>query len=65
MSPEPRYRADYYYKKSGMAGRGTRTQLSGYVGQHLAGGTTENAVLNYLQKKHPGYEITLMSVEWK
>ena len=59
------YRADYYFKKVGVGGRGTRTQISGYVSQHLAGGTTENAVLTYLRKKHLGYEITLMGLEWK
>lgn len=65
MTKPTSYRADYYYKKPGMGGRGTRTQISGPVSQHFAGGTTENAVLAYLRKKHPGYEITLMSLEWK
>ena len=65
MTKPTSYRADYYYKKPGMGGRGTRTQISGPVSQHLAGGTTENAVLAYLRKKHPGCEITLMGLEWK
>ncbi len=65
MTKPTSYRADYYCKKPGMGGRGTRTQISGPVSQHLVGRTTENAVLNYLTKKHPGYEITLMSLEWK
>jgi hypothetical protein len=65
MTNPRNYRADYYYKKPGMGGRGTRTQISGSVSQHLSGGTTENAVLAYLRKKHPGHEITLMNLEWK
>lgn len=56
------YRADYYYIKNGSR---TRTQLHGSVSQHLQGATTESSVLNYLRKKHPGYEIELMSLEWK
>ena len=65
MAKPTSYRADYYYKKPGMAGKGARTQISGPVGGHLAGGTTESAVLTYLRKKHPGHEITLMTLEWK
>ncbi len=57
------YRADYYYEKRPNGSR-TRRQTSGYVHQHLEGATTESAVLKYLRKKHPGHEITLMSVEW-
>lgn len=55
------YRADYYYGK-GLSR--TRTQLTGSVSQHLQGATTESAVMSYLRKKHPGYEIDLMSLEW-
>jgi hypothetical protein len=58
------YIADYYYQKPG-SGSKTRTQLNGSVSQHLQGGTTENSVLNYLKKKHSGYEITLMNLTWK
>jgi len=57
------YRADYYYQKAG--GSKTRTAISGPVGGHLQGGTTESAVLDYLRRKHPGYEIILMKLEWK
>ena len=59
------YRADYYFKKTGASGRGTRTQISGPISQHLRGATTESAVLDYLQKKHKGCEIVLMKLEWK
>jgi len=59
------YRAEYYYKKIGAAGRGTRTQLGGYVSQHLRGATTESAVLEFLRKRHKGCEIVLMKLEWK
>jgi len=55
------YRADYYYSK-GLSR--TRTQLTGSVSQHLQGATTESAVMSYLRKKHQGYEIDLMSLEW-
>lgn len=58
------YRADYYYQKPGVAAK-TRTQITGSVSQHLHGATTESAVLNYLRGKHPGYEILLMSLDWK
>ena len=59
------YKADYYYKKVGAPGNGTRTKISGYVSQHLKGATTESAVLQYLGNKHKGYEISLMKLEWK
>jgi hypothetical protein len=59
------YKADYYYKKVGASGNGTRTQVTGSVSQHLKGGTTESAVLEYLRNKHKGYEISLMKLEWK
>lgn len=55
-------RVDYYYGKGGAR---TRCQLGISVWQHLNGATTENSVLNYLRKKHPGYEIELMSIDWK
>jgi hypothetical protein len=58
------YRVDYYYQKPGVGSR-TRTTLSGSVSQHLQGATTESAVLSYLRKKHAGYEISLMELEWK
>lgn len=58
------YRVDYYYQRQGLGSR-TRTQLTGSVGQHLEGATTENAISFHLQKQHPGCEIVLMSVEWK
>lgn len=56
------YYADYYYSKGGSR---TRTTLAGSVSQHLHGATTESSVLNYLRKKHPGYEIELMRLDWK
>ena len=59
------YRADYYYKKVGAPGKGSRTQISGPISQHLKGGTTESAVLEYLRNKHKGHEISLMKLEWK
>jgi hypothetical protein len=55
------YRADYYYSKNLSR---TRTQLTGSISQHLQGATTESAVMSYLRKKHQGYEIDLMSLEW-
>ncbi len=58
------YRADYYYQKPGVGAK-TRTQITGSVSQHLHGATTESAVLNYLRAKHPGYEILLMSLDWR
>ena len=51
------YKADYYFKKPGASGPGTRTQISGPISQHLRGGNTESAVLEYLKNKHKGYEI--------
>ena len=59
------YRADYYYKKPGASGLGTRTQISGSISQHLKGANTESAVMEYLRNKHKGYEISLMKLEWK
>ena len=58
------YRVDYYYQKRGSGSR-ARTQLTGSVSQHLRVATTENAVLHYLQQKHPDCEIVLMLVDWK
>ena len=59
------YTADYYYKKSGASGLGTRTRISGPISQHLKGANTESAVMEYLRNKHKGYEITLMKLDWK
>lgn len=59
------YRADYYYKKPGDPGNGTRTQISGPISQHLRGSNTESAVMEYLRNKHKGHEISLMKLEWK
>ena len=59
------YRADYYYKKPGASGLGTRTQISGSISQHLKGANTESAVMEYLRNKHKGYEISLMKLDWK
>jgi len=38
--------------------------LGGSISQHLQGATTESAVMDFLRKKHPGYEISLMGLEW-
>lgn len=57
------YKADYYYSRP--KGSRTRTTLTGSVSQHLQGATTESAVLNYLRRQHPGYEIELMTLEWR
>lgn len=57
-----RYQVDYYYGRDGSR---ARKKLGGYVSQHLQGATTENAVLAYLRKMHPGYEITIMSLDWE
>ena len=57
------YRADYYYQKPG--GSRARTSISGPVGGHLQGASTESAVVAYLKKKHPGYEIVLVKLDWK
>ena len=65
MTQKPmNYRVDYYVQKQGTGSR-SRTQLTGSVSQHLRAATTENAVLHYLQQKHPNSEIVLMSLEWK
>jgi hypothetical protein len=55
-----KFKASYYYKKPGAAGKGARTQLNGTVPAN-----TESAVMELLRKKHKGYEITLMNLEWK
>lgn len=59
------YTADYYYKKPGSSGLGSRTRISGSISQHLKGANTESAVMEYLRNKHKGYEITLMKLDWK
>ena len=56
----PNYKVDYYYKRIGSSGRGTRTQLGGNMAAN-----TESAILEHLRKKHKGCEITLMKLEWK
>jgi len=57
------FRVYYYYRRIGVDSK-ARTQLGGSVSQHLYGATTESAVMDFLRKKHPGYEITLMGLEW-
>ena len=64
MEKPQSYTVNYYYKKSGTNAR-NRTTLTGSVMQHLNGANTENAVLNYLMKKHPGYDVILMNLIWK
>lgn len=53
---------NYYYSKNGAK---TRSQATLSVSQNLNQGTTESAVLNYLRNRHSGYEIELLSLEWK
>lgn len=55
-------RVDYYYEKNGAR---TRTQSTLSVTFNLHQARSETAVLAYLRKHHPGYEITIMSLEWK
>lgn len=59
---KPKYaKVDYYYEKKGSRAR-TSATLS--VSQHLHLATTESAVMGYLRARHPGCEITLMSLDW-
>jgi hypothetical protein len=58
------YSVDYYRVKNGSASR-IRSVLKGSVSQHLHLGVSENVVYQYLRAKHPGYEITIMKLEWK
>lgn len=63
MSNKPTaFEVDYYY---GRGGARTRTRLVGSVSQHLHGATTESAVLSYLRRQHQGYEIELMTLDWR
>ena len=64
MTYPKNFTVDYYYQKKGNNSR-TRTSMTGSVSQHLHGGITENAVLNYLKIKHSGYEVILLKLMWK
>ena len=50
----------YYYKKPGAGGNGAATSWSGPVS-----GNSESIVLDYLRKKHKGYEIVIRELVWK
>ncbi|MEY4681222.1 MAG: hypothetical protein ACO3DJ_19485 [Alphaproteobacteria bacterium] len=58
------FEVDYCYQREGTASR-SRTRLRGSVGQNLRGARTESAVLRFLEHKHPGCEILLMSLDWE
>ncbi|MBF0405754.1 MAG: hypothetical protein HQM10_00250 [Candidatus Riflebacteria bacterium] len=50
----------YYYKKPGAPGNGTSNGWSGNVQ-----GNTESFLLDFLKKKHKGYEIVIREIKWK
>jgi hypothetical protein len=57
------FKVDYYRQAAG-SGSKARSQMTGSVSQHLHQAVSENAVYQYLKAKHPGYEITIMKLDW-
>lgn len=53
---------DYTYKKNGAL---SRTRLHGSSVFHLNNARSDLAVQSYLQKRHPGCEIYIYSIDWK
>jgi hypothetical protein len=58
------FKVDYYFNKIGQGGNGARTQVQGSTTINLQGASSDFAVQQYLQKKHPGCFINIMSLSW-
>jgi hypothetical protein len=64
MSSASRFHVEYTHKSAG--GSTTRTQLSTSVNQlSHPKARSETAVLAYLKRRHPGHEITILSLEYQ
>lgn len=59
---QKRFRVDYLV--SPKHGAPTRTQLSSSNVQLPALATSETAVLAWLKRRHPGAEITIITLDW-
>jgi hypothetical protein len=59
------FHVDFRRKKPEESGLGTRSKISGSIGQALQGAQSETAVQMYLAQKYPGNVITIMALEWK
>lgn len=62
--PSSRFKVEYFYQRPGNAP--TRTVLSTNTSQ-LGNASTrsETAVLGYLRKRHPGFDIQIVSLEFQ
>ena len=52
---------DYYLEENG---RKSRQQMQGSSTLNLAGSTSDFAVQNYLQERHQGKTVGIMSIRW-
>lgn len=59
------FTVSFFHKKKGDTGKGSRNRISGNVGQTLSGAQSETAVLQYLQNKYQGQDITIMSLDFQ
>lgn len=62
MSQHKRFLVDYTYGRPGGSVTRTRILTSNRNLTNLA--QSETAVLAFLRKRHPGLEVTIISLEW-
>ena len=55
---------DYFYKRQGTSGHGARIKIQGSVQFNLQTASSDFAVMDYLKKRHDGYDINIMSIKW-
>lgn len=62
MSQQKRFTVDYTYGKPNGSVTRTRVLTSNRNLTNLA--QSETAVLSWLRKRHPGLEVTIISIDW-
>lgn len=62
MSQHKRFTVDYTYGRPGGSVTRTRVLTSNRNLTNLA--RSETAVLSWLRKRHPGLEVTIISLDW-
>ena len=58
------FQVDYIHKPAGSAGSGSRMKIQGSSQFNLGTAQSDFAVQEYLQKRHPGQQISIISIRW-
>jgi hypothetical protein len=58
------FNVDYFFKRKGAGGRGSRTQAQGSSMINLGTSTSDFAVVEMLKRRHQDCEIEIMSIRW-